>query len=60
MANKYEEAGRKARQEGKSRRSPHDPRDKWFPTDADRRKDADWKIGYDKEDESRKEKSKKK
>lgn len=56
MPNKAEEQGRQARRDGKGRYSPHD---KWFPSDTTRRNDADWKIGYDKEDKSRKEKSKK-
>ena len=50
MVNKEYEKGRKARREGKRRRSPYDPRDKWFPTESERRKDVDWLRGYDDED----------
>ena len=58
--NKAQQDGRQARQEGKPRRSPHDPRDQMFPTKSDRRNDDDWKIGYDNEDKSRSKRSKKK
>ena len=60
VSNKAARAGREARQQGESRNSPHDPKNKLFPTESDRRKDADWKGAYDAEDKRRQAKAEKK
>ena len=51
-----EQQGESARKQGKSRSSS--PYDVWFPTEAQKRHHVDWLIGWDREDEARKQRAK--
>ena len=52
--NKEEQEGKRLREEGKPR-----PKEPWFPTDNEKRRTVDRKIGWDKEHAKRKETAKK-